>query len=219
MVPSEGASDAVECPLGPSCPFKHEQRTAGQKLVAEGEQASAISFIRTGTALMLAADESGQELLCSARGPGDILGLELLTRPTTIAQQIALTDLELCVMPRSAIEDEMKRNTALGRALLKKSVQQWLASLEERKQMGASAPVRVARFLRQLHGFGPSPSSRLPPNMVLARLLGMRPETLSRALQRLRLMGALAPGRKIRVQDTAALDRGCQEDQDTRAAD
>jgi hypothetical protein len=38
-------------------------------------------------------------------------------------------------------------------------------------------------------------------------MLGMKPETLSRALARLRAAGALAPGRRVRVADAALLAR------------
>ena len=40
---------------------------------------------------------------------------------------------------------------------------------------------------------------------VLARALGIRHETLSRAVRKMRLEGALAPGRGIRVADVAVL--------------
>ncbi len=58
---------------------------------------------------------------------------------------------------------------------------------------------RVARFLMQHCQTDGNAEPLRTPHRVLAGMLGMRPETLSRALSELRSSGALARGRALKV--------------------
>jgi CRP-like cAMP-binding protein len=71
--------------------------------------------------------------------------------------------------------------------------------------MEGTAVRRLAAFLLQMRTSASRDQTPSIPLAVLAEVLGMRPETLSRALSELRAEGALAPGRKIRVLDEATL--------------
>lgn len=77
-----------------------------------------------------------------------------------------------------------------------------------------SAPQRVAGFLLCLHHDGARPIEiRLPyDKSLLAARLGMRPETFSRALSKLRCLGVEAQGALVSVSDPASLRRFCEED-------
>lgn len=77
-----------------------------------------------------------------------------------------------------------------------------------------SAPQRVAGFLLRLQHDGTQPNAiRLPyDKSLLAARLGMRPETFSRALSKLRGLGVEAQGALVSVPDPASLRRFCEED-------
>jgi CRP-like cAMP-binding protein len=69
----------------------------------------------------------------------------------------------------------------------------------ERHAIEGTALRRLARFLLQTNERRDGAEPIDIPLGVLASVLGMRPETLSRALSDLRTAGALAPGRSVRV--------------------
>jgi CRP-like cAMP-binding protein len=74
-----------------------------------------------------------------------------------------------------------------------------------------SSSERVAEFLLKLAGEGAeSAIVHLPydKGLVAARL-GMQPETLSRALAKLRRLGVESKGRRVAIQDFEALRRHC----------
>jgi CRP-like cAMP-binding protein len=77
----------------------------------------------------------------------------------------------------------------------------------ERHALEGTAVRRVARFLLQRQEVDERADALRTPQHVLAHILGMRPETLSRALARLRETGVIAPGRGVRVVDDDKLRR------------
>jgi CRP-like cAMP-binding protein len=112
----------------------------------------------------------------------------------------ALTDVALC----SLDVDSFKRwigplDSMLG-TVLRLSLEEAMRRAGERQAVEGTALRRVARFLTQATTEGPNEGEpRDIPLGVLANILGMRPETLSRALSELRAAGALASGRTLRV--------------------
>jgi CRP-like cAMP-binding protein len=75
----------------------------------------------------------------------------------------------------------------------------------ERHAIEGTAVRRVARFLDEAIGTQSSGESLRIPLAVLANVLGMRPETMSRALAELRAAGALGDGRSVHVVDREKL--------------
>lgn len=185
------------------CPFHDAKLPAGTLLHAQGEVPEHVYYVCAGTVLLSASDEDGAETTCALRGPGNLIGLEALGGRQATHGAWALSPLECCVLG----EDELaawlgERAVPLG-AMLELALDEADSARRERIAMTGRASTRVARFLDAWH----RERSGIPLELeqqVLARMLGMRPETLSRTLSRLRHEGVLA-SIGLRVLDAARL--------------
>lgn len=89
--------------------------------------------------------------------------------------------------------------------------------LMEIAELKSRSPIqRLATFLLSLAGAGEGPVGiRLPmTKTVLASRIGIAPESLSRAIARLRSVGVESRGRSIYITDVSALRRFCEESTD-----
>ena len=222
--PAPASNPCARCPLdgvsrGP-CPFRPAQRRAGSLLIAHGEIPDSVMLVRSGTVLHTAVSPDGEETLCALRGPGALVGLELLRAAPTRSETWALTDVQMCRLDGGAVAEWLgPMHSPLG-ALLELSLAELATREVERVALSGRALRRTARFLVEHHGMHGDRVALHVEQQVLARMLGMRPETLSRALARLRQLGALAPGRGLRVIDEKRLREvaGEEEPAESRAA-
>jgi CRP-like cAMP-binding protein len=134
-----------------------------------------------------------------------MLGLEgVLGRPMSYEVR-ALTDVAFCFLKTESFKIWIgPLDSQLGR-VLRFSLEEALRRTGERHAVEGTALRRVARFLVQTAERDVSGEPPHIPHGVLATVLGMRAETLSRALSELRAAGALARGRKIRIADVGRL--------------
>ncbi len=178
--------------------------SAGTRLVEQSQIPERFWRIRRGIIGMSAVDGSGRELGCVLRGPDSIVGLECLVHQVSPYAVWAHTDVVACGVSRSAVASWLgPRNSPLG-SMLAVAVEEAGRRALERIDIGGTAVSRVARaLLRQYEDGGRSNlgvSQRL-----LARTLGMKPETLSRALAQLRREKALTAARELTVGDLQKL--------------
>jgi CRP-like cAMP-binding protein len=185
------------CPLGGAskpepCPFHDQAKPAGTLILRQGEVPDRAWYVKQGTVLLSSVSTTGEETFCALRGPNSLLGLELLRDRPSGFEAWALSDVVLCRLDadsfRTWVGDE--RTALTGRSLQR--VARFL--LERRRLEGCDQPLHVEQ-------------------QVLARMLGIRAETMSRALAELRRRGALAEGRVVTVVDAAELARAAGEDQ------
>jgi len=204
-------SECASCALGRvsqpgPCPFHDQARPAGSVLLAQGERAKAAWYLREGTALLSSVNEGGDETLCALRGPGSVLGLEALHDRPLEYEAWALSDVVVCRLDAAAFRAWVgDRNSPLG-AMLDLSLQEGWQRQHERIALSGRAVVRLARFLLERRRMEAGDRPLAVEQQVVARMLGMRAETLSRALAQLRDAGAIAP-HGIQVLDAAVLER------------
>lgn len=203
-------SGCQSCPLGKaslpaSCPFHNVGRDPGEILVAQGEVPPAVAFVRAGSVVLSSVLPSGDETYCAVRGPGSLFGLELLGGEAAAYQAWALSPVVLCLLSAGAFRQWLGRPDSPMGAVLLLALGEAERRRRDRAALAGTALVRVARFLverRQIEGRdAPLSVSR----QVLARMLGMRPETLSRAVATLRSRGVLAQKGSLRVLDPKRL--------------
>lgn len=188
-----------------NCPFRDTRRAAGSVLLQQGVTPEATLYLRRGQVVLSSTAASGAEVSCAVRGPDTMLGLELLLNQPMPYQVWALTDVAYCSLDRAAAEVWIgSRNTPAGAALVY-SLEEAARRVGERQALQGSAVRRVARFLLQHAEADDGGETLETPHRVLAGMLGMRPETLSRALADLRTAGALARGRTVRIADVGRL--------------
>jgi CRP-like cAMP-binding protein len=199
MLPSGGAV----------CPFTDTRVEAGATLASEGQVPSKIVFLRRGQVVLSTPRGSSHERSCAVRGPGALLGLDAVLGRELPYEVRALTHVAACAVDPEAFKAWMgPLDSPLG-VTFRLSLEETARRTGERHAVEGTSVRRVARFLCETT----DESEGEPPSIplgVLASILGMRAETLSRALAELRELRILAPGRKICVSDPVALRRAAQ---------
>lgn len=189
------------------CPFREVKRAAGTVLLDQGVVPETVWYIKEGTVLLSSVSTGGEETVCALRGKGHLIGLETLRGAPAEHQAWALSDVVVCGLGANQFNGWVGDLGSPMGAVLRLALADGALRRDERVALVGRSVVRLARFLlerRRVEGT----DAPLPVQLqVLARMLGMRAETLSRALAQLRTAGALAAGRAVRVADPAALAR------------
>lgn len=195
-----------------ACPFHDVAFAAGSLLLTQGEIPTTIWHVRDGSVLVSSLSVDGEETACSLRGAGAMLGLEALTGAATSYEAWALSDVVVCRMDLASFRSWLGPLDRPAGVIALKAIEESERQRDDRVILAGRADVRVARFLLERLRFSDLDSPLPFEQQVLARMLGMKPETLSRALQRLRDKGALAPGRTVRVASRAHLEAVASSD-------
>ena len=222
-VPVAGPQRCVVCRLGASagddgCPFRERSFPAGSCLSLphrahdEAQEAAAspdtLWYIHRGQVVVSSSDEGGKELSCCVRGPGSLLGIESLGQRPFAFEAWCLSDVVVCRLTSDSFKDWVNGGGAPATTALAFAADEITRRAAEREVLTGSTEQRIARLLCRSAPDEEAKSWKLPiPASVLARVLAVRAETLSRALSKLREAGALAPGRAIVVRDREVLGR------------
>lgn len=189
----------------PRCPMIERPRAAGACVYLAGEPAERIFFVKRGAVTLSREVDQGRSdsVTWTVRRPGTVLGAEALVRDTYLDSARAITDVVVCVASRAEVSAWMTSREGAGRALLECVLLTHCADAPRRAGSEGSAQQRVASWLLEQ---AREPQSALP-RQVVAALLGMLPETLSRALAALAARGVVEVTRKdVRVLDARALE-------------
>lgn len=162
---------------------------------------SRLYLVRSGLVVLSAVTQEGSERALILRGPSSLVCVEALqSRPSSFEVR-ALTDVMLCGAGTAAL------SVILGATFGANALISLLADELARRDEDAAfrqgdALSRVARFLAALKS--PEEVGAIPKN-VIARLLGLRAETLSRCLAVLTGRGVIHARPRLRVLDADAL--------------
>ena len=203
----------TRCPVGIAsgvaergrCPFVARKRQAGAVLHVAGDAVERVWFIKSGAVLVTRSidEEQAEGTPWAIRRSGSFLGLEGLVGAGHLESARALTDVTLCGAPLEDVEDWVDARRAASRVLLDAALRSGVRERPLRGNADGTAPQRTAAWLLS------NASQRFSgtiPRRVMAGLLGMRPETLSRALRTLAAQGAIRHGRRaVEVLDRAQL--------------
>lgn len=203
---------AAGVPKGEACPFVPKEREAGVLLYVEGDAAERLWYVVSGyVALSREAGESrGTGVTWAVRRPGEVLGAESLVSGTYRDSAKLLTQTTLCAASREVVDGWLGPETSPARSLVHLLVKARCHEAPRRSGADGGAPRRVAQWLLDDAPGGSAPPI---PRSVVAALLGMQPETFSRALAQLAGDGAITVDRKaIRVANFDALVRAAGDD-------
>lgn len=197
--PKRGPSlSCLECPVGRAsgvgtggfCPFVDRERKAGELIYVEGEPAQHAWFIKRGTVVLSRerGEDEGEGGVRAVRFTGSFVGLEVLISDSYHDSARAVTDVTLCGATREGMDQWVGPDGSPARTALELTLRASQADRRRSAQRDGTAVQRVAEWLRDE---GPRGMALTLPRQVIADVLGMRPETLSRAIADLRKQGAI----------------------------
>ncbi|NOT41672.1 MAG: helix-turn-helix domain-containing protein [Alphaproteobacteria bacterium] len=176
-------------------------------LFREGEEPDFIyCFVEGGIALIGGAD--GQEAVIEFFGPGEsvLLPAALLGLPYLVSGR-ATSDGQALLIPAGKLRQLIDEDVALAAQCARVLSRHWRALISQIKEIKThGAAERLAHFLVSQTGKSKGPATLVLPGMKkeVATRLGIKPETLSRTLKKLRDYGVDTEGDTIRI---ASLER------------
>lgn len=177
--------DCRTCPIGATragrCPFTPSRLPAASLLCAQGEPPRNAWFIREGLLALRTVNAQGSECWLALRGPRTLLYTDPKDRASPHELR-AVTEVRLCSAPAEALSEWMGPPDSPSRALLELLLGELERHRRELTWRSGESTSRLARFL--LASLADGETRTLPPKQLVARALGMRPETLSRCLRR-----------------------------------
>jgi CRP-like cAMP-binding protein len=164
-----------------------------------------VSFVKKGAVLITRSvdEERVEGTPWAIRRVGSFLGLEGLVGTYHLDSARALTEVTLCSATLEAVQAWLVARRTAARIVLDSVLRSGTRERPLRGNADGTAPRRAASWLLE------NADRRFPgavSRQVMAGLLGMRPETLSRALRTLAERGAIRHGRvSIEILDRARL--------------
>jgi CRP-like cAMP-binding protein len=197
-------TSCTECTLGQAagekrCNFAPVTLPSGTALCTQGERSRAVYFVKAGLVSLSAASASGAEEILMVRGPASLLCVEAMRGHSSPYEVRALTRVRLCSLPAEEMKRWIGPLRSPAQAVLDLLLEESGAQRAEVNFREGSCLRRVARFALAYAEFLAERPDAVRKE-VLARMLGMRPETLSRCLTRLERLGAIDASHGVRVQ-------------------
>jgi CRP-like cAMP-binding protein len=178
---------------------------APEQLIELDPNMGLVAYVRSGEVLVSLVDSGGRDRLCVHRQSGTFVGIEALRGPCWPYELHTLTEVELWYLSCDKLNAWLEDNAHPATELILYLVRDLHLVISERIASTSDATSRVAGYLAATP-LGQRPSQRLRKN-VIARILQMRPETLSRVLRRLEAAGAVRVEPDLEVMDAKALER------------
>ena len=202
LVRLDGARRVLECEEGAS-------------LFEQGDAAGAAYCVKCGVVAIRRLDAEGNSVTLGLHYPGDLVGHHsLLGGGEQRSGAEALEPATVCAIDGTAVRDALQRNPELARDMLRRALEE-VEQAQDRMVRAAtlSNRDRLIGLLLQLlrrHGEPKADGSyhlHLPlPRRDLASMIGVRHETLSRLIARLKREGvAQFSGRNVIVPSERAL--------------
>lgn len=205
--------DTFECafcgivPTG--APLRSANREGGSVLLRQGAPVDELWCVCSGRVKLSVIDADGAERAYGMRGAGSVLGLEALLGLPALFDAHVEVDAELRTVSPAQFEGWIATDPALTEHAMKHILAEVVQLGAERKLLDGTAESRLARFLlaRDENRFLSAWAGARRHDV--AGLLGMRPETLSRAIRGFERQGVV--DHEMRVSDAAALRRLARE--------
>ena len=181
----------------------------GTSLFMQGDQADRFFVVLEGWVKGFRQSMDGQESVIAVFGPGESFAeaAMFVSGNFPISTEIA-ADARLLVIPSRGVLTQLRDDPEIALKMLAIMSQRLRRLVQQVEQLTVKTSTqRLAAFLEKLvdreEGSG---EFQLPlDKYLIAGRLGMQPETLSRALSKLRSIGVATDGHRVIVKDIAAL--------------
>lgn len=169
-----------------------------EELFRAGDSFSHLYVARSAAVITVSDDDFGQSHVVGYFGPGDLFGIDGLATGTHTCTAVTTRPGALCALPFDRLQALASMMPALQRNLVRLFARTMHASFRRAIQLTyPSAEQRLAAFLleidkrRQMLGLEATCEVVCMSGIQLASFLGLRPETVSRTLRRLRDAGVV----------------------------
>lgn len=187
--------------------------TRGDRLYRSGDAFASIYAVRSGALKTLTITKDGEEQVTGFHLPGEIVGLDAISRGKHPCEAVALETTSVCEIPFAQLESLAGKIPGLQHQLLRVMSKEIFDEQAMLQAVGKrTAEERLAIVLLSLSTrFGQRglSSSRfhLPMSRSdLSNYLGLAPETMSRLFKRFQTQGLLnSSGKEIELLDLQAL--------------
>jgi CRP-like cAMP-binding protein len=203
---TSASHDCSSCVLNAqgSCPFVPKAVPAGTTLWMQGDVPGEVLFVREGLLSQSASEPSGSETMSAVRGSHALLGLEAVQSLPSGVTVETLTDATVCVAEVPVLQRWLG-GPSPANAMLGLALEEISRSSRELTMRSGPSLARVARFLLDFAKLIDAGRQAPFSKQHVARLLGMRAETLSRCLRQLVDDGLIESGRHVKVRDAERL--------------
>lgn len=190
----------------------------GTNLFIQGDAADRFFILLEGWVKLYRLNRDGAEAVVMMVNAGESFAEAAMFAQSTfpVCAQ-AVTDLRLLSITAQAFVRCVQDDVGTAFAMLGSLSLRLRTLVQQIEQLHVkTAPQRVGSFLLNYCPPGQGNTSFMLPleKSLVARRLGIQPETFSRALAKLRPMGVEVRGATVSVSDIGALRKFCQEDQD-----
>ena len=189
----------------------------GSLVCAEGDIATEVVIIRSGSVKVLVTALSGREVVLDVMEDGALLGeLSAIDGSPRSATAIALTQLEVLAIPQSAFRQVLDEDNALARRLLDLLAERMRES--DRRQLELATGDALGRLCQRLVNLAGRNGQQVANGVLevttpvsqadLAAWAGLSREAVVKGLHALRRLGWIETnGRKVTILDMDAVTR------------
>lgn len=188
----------------------------GEIIFQEGDPARSLMIVLEGTVKLVRVSEDGTETLLGLLGRGDTIAeCALCARDRHNFSAEAVTRARILGIDAETVSACLSEESGFAGLLLRlqrRHLDTLMEQLEQMKRMTAAQRVGafVMRQTRDRHG--PARVTLPYEKSLIARLLGMNPESFSRALAKLRDVGMTVEGRVVSIAAVEKLRHYCRPD-------
>jgi CRP-like cAMP-binding protein len=188
----------------------------GTDLFVQGDPADRFFVVLEGWVKLYRVNRDGAEAVVTIMNAGESFAeAAMFAQGSFPVCAQAVTDLRLVAITTQAFARCVQADVGTAFAMLGSLSMRLRTLVQQVEQLHIqSAPQRVGGFLLKLCPAGCGNASFMLPveKSLVARRLGIQPETFSRALAKLRPIGVEVQGAVVSVSDIDALREFCQED-------
>lgn len=189
----------------------------GREIIQQGDEVKFLYFIIDGSVKTLRSSIEGDEATIRMLKAGDtFMDAVIFMGGTSPIRATALKPCKLLMIPAPVIRQQVLRDGQLGENLLHIVTWHYKNAMQQIDSIVTKTPVeRLGYYFLKLH-MDQNPESldiELPfQKSMIANHLGMKPETFSRALKKLRDMGIEVDHERISLRDAYTLCHFCDPD-------
>jgi CRP-like cAMP-binding protein len=190
----------------------------GTDLFVQGDPADRFFVVLEGWVKLYRINRDGAEAVVTMVNEGESFAeAAMFAQGSFPVCAQAVTDVRLVAITAQAFARCVQADVGMAFAMLGSLSMRLRTLVQQIEQLQVqSAPQRVGGFLLKMCPAGKGSATFMLPveKSLVARRLGIQPETFSRALGKLRSVGVEVQGAVVSVSDIDALREFCQEDPD-----